>query len=282
MKNNRRIVLLDRYLETNQNSNYMNNLDRAFRSESKRALKKGLVLIGPLLMGIAAFLPGSVPLYILGGIVTIVGIIVIEITSAVERIKRESRDYFSPNVYAELSETLDPIQVLENENNMKKGSDFYSSLVIEQISRPESEDERKYREALNRQQLQLNQGCELLGLNETIYYVSEELHQYSLIYNLPPIEIDQTVWDSLFSSVFEVFSSKGDISQYYDYMADLSRNVCAKALINNSESINIQSFLKDLKPFSGVNNLDIEEIRENVIRVIKTKNKILDIRDLRK
>lgn len=280
MKKIRRLVLLDRYFETIQNRNYMNNLDNAFKREKKKNLKRSIILIGPLLLGLGSLVFDSVLLFILGAGITIGGIITIEVIDIFHEFKQFSKDYNSPNVSAKLFETLDPDQVLNNENTLKKGADFYSSMAKEQISRHESEDERKYREALNRQQLQLNQGCEILGLNETMYYVSEELHQYSLIYNLPPIEIEQTIWDSLFSSVFEVFFLKEDISDYYDYMTDLSRSVCVKSLLNNSDSISIQNFLDELFLGYGVNSDDIDLIQKSIKKGINSKSKVLNIADL--
>lgn len=272
--------LLDKYLELIQKKNFDANLTNALKRKKRETIKKiFLLLSGPLLMFLSISL-FNLPLFICSSIITLGSIIAVN----VKEIKHEIDMGLKGNkidVYSRVEEKLDTKQVLESTCVMKRGSDFYSDLVVEELSRPETEDERKYREAVFRQQLQY-QNFAPLGLQDTIISISEEIHDYTLIYNLPPIDIEPSIWESFFSNVFQAFSVKGDITDYYSYMSELSRMVCAKALIANSESIDINHFLDELHTSLIVTDDDMDNIVRSIKKEINRKRKIINIDDLRK
>lgn len=272
--------LLDKYLELVQNKNFSINLSNALKRKKRETIKKiFLLLSGPLLMVLSISL-FNLPLFICSFIITLGSIVVVNVKEIKQKIDMELK-VDKIDVYSRVEEKLDTKQVLESTCVMKRGSDFYSDLVVEELSRPETEDERKYREAVFRQRSQY-QNFAPLGLQDTIISISEEIHDYTLIYNLPPINIESPIWESFFSNVFQVFSDKGDITDYYSYMSKLSRMVCAKALIANSESIDINHFLDELHTSSIVTDDDIDNIVGSIKKEINRKRKIINIDDLRK
>jgi len=308
-KNKDRVILLDSYTSALLIEKEMLKIDkivnRANEHNKKLIRKIAIVLGGPLLMFLGGAVLNFLPIFILGTIYSIVGVCVLSFSSIIKEHKFCMKALKIPNDTEEFQKMLEEeIKVLDEKlaetiardgkiNNISETAlrlerlltdkkevtqqDFYTDTAKLVMSRPISEEREKYYEGLYKQRR-----AEIYNnpVDETMSKVSRELYDYSKIYKLPQMDIDAKLWNSLFHNVYNVFKSKGLEDKYYDYMADVSRMVYARALVYEKDVINIESFLNELYESEDINKKDIQDILKSIKE--ESQAKVLNLRDFRK
>ena len=134
-----------------------------------------------------------------------------------------SNHYKSNSNIFEIEQEKDVNKILQEGIGKAKGKDFYSekyeSFIKKEETYVETEKEKKYREALEKQQRQINKDYPNLTLiendtnyldkEETMVQVVREIDAYAIVYNLPPLEISNSQWDVFFDTIYNFFEKKG-------------------------------------------------------------------------
>ena len=126
-----------------------------------------------------------------------------------------------------------------------------------------------------------------LNKEAAINQVVVEIECYTLVYELPMLDLSDTTWDRLFDTIYDLFASRELVDMYYEALSNLVRQVLAKALLDQDEVITIEnfiasiSFLKDyglsdddIKCIEDELSLDLKVVNFNTL-VRKNKNKYM-------
>ena len=198
----------------------------------------------------------------IGASITGIGGAVILSKNLIKDIKSlNSNNYKANSSITNLEQEKDVDQILQEGIEKVKGEDFYSekykSVVKKEETYAETEEERKYREALERQQQNqvtknssnlkiVGNDGNYLDKEETMIQIVREMDAYSAAYNLPPLEISDSQWDLFFDITYNFFEQKGIEKEFYDSMSQFSRFVFAKSLLDKNKKISIYDFVKNL------------------------------------
>lgn len=268
-----------------QMEKFINEFDNAIKTNLRSRLKKLAIIMSPLILSLVGFLFFKNPLLlIIGTSITGVGGIVTVTSDFVKELKsiNSDNDYNKSNTEKE----IDVDQLLEDGIGKLKGEDFYSEQYKSTIAFDETEEARKYREALEKQQkiLKNNPNIKIidndthfLNKDETMVQVVKEIDAYTFAYNLPPLEISNIQWDLFFDTTYNFFEKNGIEKEFYDAMSQVGRFVFAKVLLNKKSDINIYDFIENLCCLDneGVEKTEITSLQQEILSKLQlTKNVI--------
>lgn len=111
-----------------------------------------------------------------------------------------------------------------------------------------SEDERKYNEALEKQQKdKIREEKEVDYTKEDeINLLVEAIEDYFYCYKLPPLKIRNYEWDAFFDILYREFEIRGIKDEYFHAVSEVIRYTLANILVNNADSIQMQDFVYNL------------------------------------
>ena len=281
IKKEKEIKTLDKEIQLVQIEKFINDFDSAMKKDLKSRFKKLALGVGPLTISLIGFLIFKNPLIItIGAGLTGVSGITILIKDFIKDIKEMTpKNKSSQNIF-NITEEKDVDQILQEGIGKSEGKDFYTERYKNQLKKiegyVETDQEKKYREALERQQMKDNSSKiklvtnseEPLNKDETMIQIVKEIDAYAIAYNVPPIEIPNQQWDMYFDSVYELFMKKGIESKFYELMSQVGRFTFSKSLLNKERTINIYNFIDNL------HYLECEEIEEK--EILSLQKEILD------
>lgn len=247
MKKEKDLKLLDSTIELVQIEKYADDIDRSIKKKIKKGSKKVLLTLIPILITAATAIIFPNPITIVIFCTTSLASFTIN-TLITKDYKRKGQN--KNGIFYKTPESED---ITEKEVITKRGKDFYTNLMQEAVNYKEPEEDRKYREAVERQNsIQSNfevwENPEKVYLNkeETIEQVIREIDFYCKAYNIPELNISNDEWDKFFDVLYKKFVSKDIEYRFYDYMSDICRYAISKALVNNSKQITIKDLTENL------------------------------------
>ena len=256
------IKTLDSEIQLVQMEKFINDYDNAMKKDLRSGLKKVVLVLGPLTLSLIGFLIFKNPtILIVGTSITGIGGIVTLSKDFIKDIKSLNvNNYKSNSNIIDFEQEKDVDEILQEGIGKAKGEDFYSekykSAIKKEETYVETEEEKKYREALEKQQRQRNKNYpnlkivgndeEYLDKDETMVQVVGEIDAYTVAYNLPPLEISNSQWELFFDTTYSFFEKKGIHKQFYDSMSQIGRFVFTKTLLNKKNNISIYDFVKNL------------------------------------
>ena len=283
-----------------QIKNFINDFDSAMEKDIKGRLIKYAIIVGPILLSLLGYLVFHNPVLItigLGatGASSAITIIVDQVKEFNKTIK------YNPNISKSENNEKSVDQILKEGIGKKTDEEFYTEeykSIVEaeknkdedEIEINETEEQRKYREALEKQQKKVyeynpnlrlvDDEDDFLDKDETMTQIVSELNVYCEAYNLPPLTITNAEWDILFDTSYKVFHKKGIENRFYDAMSELGRLTFAKALVNKQKEIGINEFVDNLYNLQG-HNIDEKEVIaiEQVIRSKLSTARVIDLED---
>lgn len=280
----REIKTLDSEIQLVQMEKFINDFDGAMKKDLRNRLKKVTLGIGPLMLSFIGFLIFKNPaLLMIGASITGIGGAVILSKNLIKDIKKlNSNNYKANSSVTYLEQEKDVDQILQEGIGKVKREDFYSeknkSVVKKEETYAEMEEERKYREALERQkQNQVTKNSSNLKIvgndvnyldkEETMIQIVREMDAYSAVYNLPPLEISDSQWDLFFDITYNFFEQKGIEKDFYDLMSQFSRFVFAKSLLDKNKKISIYDFVKNLNYLEkqGTKKQEIANLQQDIL-----------------
>lgn len=259
----KKIKTLDSEIQSVQMEKFINDFDNAMKKDLKSRFKKVGLIIGPLVLSFFGYLVFKNP------IILTLGISVTGISGVVTLSKDSIKDMKSLNPNGNKSnpsiinieQDKDVDQILQEGIGKAKGEDFYSEKYKSTIERKETyaetEEERKYREALERQRQKqitkdypnlkiIGNDANYLDKEETMVQVVREINAYTVAYKLPLLEISNSQWDLFFDITYDFFRKKGIENEFYDSMSQVGRFVFAKSLLDKKNKISIYDFVENL------------------------------------
>ena len=271
---------LEEEIELVQMENYVNETEYCL----KKKIKKCLVYIIPISISIIGMIIFPHPNTLLSGIILTSGVLTINhFLEPVESPNANQNNCYNNSYHDKEKENSDQILTkCMDENYMEE---YYTELYQEVVKYEETEEERKYREAVERQNLKnfnihlLDRKKCFLNKNETMKQIIDEIELYRVIYKLPPIIISNHQWDNFFDILYNLFLEKGVQYQFYESVAEIFRYTFARALVNKSDSININSFVENLyflQKGYGDFNINLKEkevlkIQKEILLSLETK-----------
>lgn len=139
---------------------------------------------------------------------------------------------------------------------LKKVEDYYYDEYRYAVSLAKvmSEEERKYQEAVKKQ----NKNKEQIEVNYTkedeINLMVEGIETYFRCYKLPPLRTKSYEWDFFFDTLYNEFEDRRIEEEYYHAVSRVIRYTLANALVNEVDKINISNFIDNLKYLCKTNN----------------------------
>lgn len=254
---------------------FMNDFDNAMKKDTKKGLKRFVLVIGPLMLSLIGFLIFKNPtILMIGTSITGIGSFVILSKDFIKDMKGlNSNNYKSNSDIINIEQEKDVDEILQEGIGKAKEEDFYSKKyksVIKQESCVETEEEKKYREALEKQQGMINKNYPNLKIldndenyldkEETMIQIVREVDAYAFAYNLPPLNISNGQWDVFFDSIYSLFEKKGKEKEFYNSMSQIGRFAFAKALINKRKQISIYDFVENLYYLESLEEITKQEL----------------------
>lgn len=269
IKKEKAIKTLDNEVQLVQMEKFMNDFDFAMKKDIKSSLKKIALAIGPVIISLIGFLIFKNPLIItIGAGLTGVGGITILTKDFIKDIKEiDPKNKTFKNI-SSINEEKNVEQILQEGIGKSKGEDFYTERYKSQLKKEkpvEKEQEKKYRQALEKQQNQNNlskfrvvngNNNAFLNKDETMIQIVKEIDAYVAAYNIPPIDISNNQWDLYFDNAYQLFVEKGIERKFYDLMSQIGRLTFSKSLLNKEKKIDIYDFIENLH---YLENKDITE-----------------------
>lgn len=279
MSKKKEIKTLNSEIQLVQMEKFINDFDNAMKKDLRSRLKKVALIIGPLTLSLIGFLIFKNPTWIIIGtsITSISGIVTLskDFINDIKSLNLDNHKSNSNIINIEQEENVD--KILQEGIGKEKNEDFYSekykSVRKKEESYVETEEQKKYRDALEKQQRQINKNYPNLKIvgndenyltkEETMVQIVREIDTYTVAYNLPSLEISNNQWDLFFDATYNFFEKKGIVKDFYNAMSQVGRFVFAKTLLNKKNKISIYDFVKNLY------YLENQEIKKQEIAILQ-------------
>lgn len=274
------IKTLDSEIQLVQMEKFINDFDNAMKKDLKNGLKKAVLVTGPLMLSLIGYLIfKNTTLLMIGTSITGIAGVVNLSKDFIKDIK-SLNNYKSNSNIINIKQEEDVDKILQKGIGKAKGEDFYNEKyksAIKEESYADTEDQKEYREALEKQQRQINKNYPNLKIvkndknyldkEETMVQVVREIDAYTIAYNLPPLKISNSQWDLFFDTTYNFFEKKGIDKEFYDSMSQVGRFVFAKALLNKKKKINIYDFVKNLYYLENkkIEKQEIEILQQDIL-----------------
>lgn len=278
MSKKKEIKTLDSEIQLAQIEKFVNDFDNAVKKDLRNELKYVALIVGVSVLSLVGLFIFKKP------IIAIIGTSITSISGIVTLSKDYIKDTksFNPNNHKTNSNIInierkeDVNKILHNGIGKAKSEDFYSEkykFALKKETYVETEEQKKYKETLEKQQKQKNKNYSnfkiiendknYLDKEETMIQIVREIDTYTFAYNLPPLKISNSQWDLFFDTTYNFFVKKGIDKEFYNSMSQVERFVLAKALLNKQNNINIYDFVKNLY------YLEKEEIPKQEITILQ-------------
>ena len=136
----------------------------------------------------------------------------------------------------------------------------------------ESEDERKFNEAyekqISKEQKEYKKNHPYLTKRETMEEIVSEIDFYYDIYELPLLDINDKDWDNIFDTLYNYLKDNNIEKNFYDIASSLVRYTLASKLGKKEQPIMMQDFIDNISNLA-YNYLDFET-------TINLKNEVID------
>ncbi len=218
------IKTLDSEIQLVQMEKFIDDFDNAMKKDLKNSLKRFVLVTGPLILSLIGYLSFKNPtLLVIGTSITgIGGVVTLSKNFIKDRKSLNLNNYKSNSNIISTEQEEDVEKILQEGIGKAEGEDFYNEkykyAIKKEESYDETEDQKKYREALEKQQRQINKNCPNLKIvdndenyldkEETMVQVVREIDAYTVAYNLPPLEISNSQWDLFFDTTYNFFKKK--------------------------------------------------------------------------
>ena len=267
---------LDLQIQLTELKDFMDKFDSAQKKDMKRRLRNIAICFAPtLLLAIPAIIFANPSFFAIGAGITGIGFSAVIIKDSIKESNKPQKiikQRENPNLHL-LDD--DPDEILHRGIGNSRGKDFYTTemkaYINGELKRDETEGQRRYREAVARQNQTPN--LEIVsspkkGLNkeETMaQLVSDIYNTYCVIYNIPPLEISNQQWDTYFDILYDYFTQKGIENQFYETMSSVLSFILSSSLVHHDREITIQTFI------DGLENLIYSKIDKNDILMLQNK-----------
>lgn len=239
-----------------QMEKFTNDFDKAVKKELKKDIKNlVIILISVFALIVGYFIFNSTLLLILGvGIMSSASIIKLT-KDFINNIKNINGHQYNGALSEDNPEEEKSVeQILEEGIGKKEDKDFYTQQYKAIVERVETENERKYREALEKQLIKRKENSNpklksvggFLDKDETMIQIATEIDIYCKAYNIPSIIITDNEWKDFINILYKTFLEKGLESNFYKAISELVRFTFAKVLINKSNEIGLSDFIENL------------------------------------
>lgn len=296
IENTKGIKTLDSEIAIVQMEKFTNNFDGSMKKENRRAVRTLLTILPSMLIGVGIMLAFPSPITFAICVAVVTGTVtvnhVIENKSMFRKMDKQFEREYGNITKISPKEEKDVEQVLEEGIGKSKDEDYYTEKYKAAVERVETDSERKYREALGKQN-QSNPHLELadskqnfLNKDEVEMQVVKEMDAYCVAYNLPPLTIANNDWDSFFDILYRAFAEKGIEDKFYSSMSEIGRFTFAKALVNKTKTIKINDFIDNLYYLQGgygtygcgIDKREILTIQKEIISKLQTQ-KVINFED---
>jgi hypothetical protein len=240
---------------------YINDFDTAMKKENKKAIKRLILGLIPMVLGvIATVISGNLTFLVIGTSCTTVGATGYELASyrkEINKIKKGTYNFKNDNFDIKPPEEKDVDQVLSEEIISESARDFYSEeykAVLKEMEKdpnPTTPDLRV-----------IDNNKNYLSKKETMIRIAKEIDIYYMAYKLPPMKITEKEWVAFFDTLYRIFTEKGIEKEFYDSMSELSRMTFAKALVHKGREINLNNFISNLHVLEFCNGIKKDEMTD--------------------
>jgi len=294
-KDENKIESLDSSIVLVQLDEFMDDFDKSMHKSIKHDLITAAIAITPIVVGVVGYVVFKSPIVLtVGCCMTASAAIVKNVRDMIKDSKELEKELKKPNYNNnDIDEdNMTPEQVLDRGIVRKKGEDFYTpemKYVIEyDKNHVESESERKYREAVEKQQAEINNRIRLvtkeskkpLSKDDVIKQIVHEIDVYYIAYKLPDMNISNAQWDIYFDACYAFLEKLGKKDEFYRIMSTVCSCTLASVLVHNRKQITIDDFIK------GLNYLKIYGIKEkeskvfqNVLKSQMSSSKVTSLTD---
>lgn len=276
-KDENKIESLDSSIVLVQLDEFMNDFDKSMKKSIKHDLIRAGMVITPIVLGAIGFAVFKSPFLLsIGCCMTASAAIVKNVRDMIKDSKKLERELKNPNYIDEINEDdMTPEQVLDRGIGEKRAKDFYTPEMEYAIeynkNHVESESERKYREAVQKQQAEINNRIRLvtkdskkpLSKDDVIKQIVYEIDTYYTAYKLPQMNITNSQWDAFFDSCYAFLEKRDKQGEYHRIMSTICRCTLASVLVHNRKQVTIEDFIK------GLNYLKIYGIKEKEVQVFQ-------------
>lgn len=273
----RNIDNLESEIQFAQLENFTERFEQSFLKSFKKDLKRTAIFATAIVIVLAVcFFSGS-PILSAAGLAIVIGL---KGATVFKGFKSKSNFAFRQSSMSshETPEDRELNKIFEEGKKPIHEKDFHRNEYARRASElaHEPEDRMKYRAALSKQQDKDVKSSSETTSSSVKERILSELDVYLFTYQLPPFNITDNEWNVFFDELEKLLKSKNAVISFYRICSELLRKTCAKALINKTEVITIQTFIDNLYYIrGGYGNLGlgIENISEKEINALKTKLK---------
>ena len=291
-KKKKKVESLDSTMMLIQIDKFCTDFDKSMKKSIRADLKKagialaavGTVVVGSIIFKNPLITSIGMGAFALGAIVKNTK----DLIKMDKEITREIKKQDSHIVELNDGEDKTPEQVLDKDIITKRGEDFYSPALQAVIERDknykESEDAKKYREALEKQQGKTEKTESKIRLVENnnlskedaIEQLVYEIDTYLKAYNLPPMKIRNEEWDIFFEICFEFFKAHNMELQFYSYTSEICKYALSNVLLNGREDLTITDFINgvDFLRFTDIPKKTVEGLKNNLNSKLYKRNVI--------
>lgn len=282
------VVSLENFMKK---SDYFDKLMKQdFKQDLKRAFKIMVLVFITTLITIcgAKFFPGILANILSGGslIASFGYFLVSEINNETKkRNKTLNSELQTERNQEEIKDVsdMDISNALDDIENMKvpQGSDYYTDFAKKVLDNQiiESDEERKYREALARQNSKIvslvNNG--FVDKKATIDQLLTEYNVYSAIYTLPPMNVSMAEISMFFGKIYEFLEKYGIKKEFYQSTTKLCRYVYARSLVDKHEFISLFDFINAIPYLDVLSEKELLTFQREMLLSFQ-KNNVVELK----
>ena len=294
-KDENKIESLDSSIVLVQLDEFMDDFDTSMHKSIKHDLITAAIAVTPILVGVVGYVVFKSPIVLtVGCCMTASAAIVKNVRDMIKDSKELEKELEKPNYNNDDidEDNMTPEQVLDRGIVRKKGEDFYTpemKYVIEYgKNHVESESERKYREAVEKQQAEINNRIRLvtkenkkpLSKDDVIKQIVHEIDVYYMAYKLPDMNISNTQWDIYFDTCYAFLEKRGKTDEFFRIMSTVCSCTLASVLVHNRKQITIDDFIKglDYLKIYGIKEKE-SKVFQNVLKSQMPSSKVTSLTD---
>ena len=294
-KDENKIESLDSSIVLVQLDEFMDDFDKSMHKSIKHDLITAAIVVTPILVGVVGYVVFKTPIVLtVGCCMTASAAIVKNVRDMIKDSKNLEKELKKPNYNNDDidEDNMTPEQVLDRGIVRKKGEDFYTpemKYVIEyDKNHVESESERKYREAVEKQQAEINNRIRLvtkenkkpLSKDDVIKQIVHEIDVYYMAYKLPDMNISNTQWDIYFDTCYAFLEKRGKTDEFFRIMSTVCSCTLASVLVHNRKQVTIDDFIKglDYLKIYGIKEKE-SKVFQNVLKSQMPSSKVTSLTD---
>ena len=223
----------------------MKKTHHLIQETNKKELKKGLLAISPIIIGLILFIVTKKTFPMLIGLwITSINNVALKALEF-KKLKKKEKEILN-NLKNRDEKQTQPQKILTEDM-------FFSETLKAEIEKEETNIVRKYREELERRRDNLsllkNKVEKTPTKENQTADILDEIELLKILYNLPPINIELEEWNIYLDVIYDKLIEKGEQEHYKEITLIVCNRAISKALINNQELISINDFIESLSYF---------------------------------